>query len=272
MAYAIRYCQGYQFKAGNRKVWNVTGASNLEELRDRTSKQVLRRLKEDVLDLPDKIITPVYLRLKSKMYEGLMGEYYDWYDNKTDESNSLTVQFSKLMKVRQVIANEKVDSTIELAQNIIDQDKKVIIFTNFTDTLTKIKDHFGKQAVFLDGSCTKPQRQYAVDQFQENEKIKVFVGNLKAAGVGITLTAAEAVIMNDLSFVPSDHSQAEDRSYRYGQKSNVSVYYPIFENTIEGIIYDMLKNKKNIFETVMGDNLNKSDIIEEMMNKINTLR
>jgi SNF2 family DNA or RNA helicase len=78
--------------------------------------------------------------------------------------------------------------------------------------------------------------------------------------------------MNDLSFVPSDHSQAEDRSYRYGQKSNVSVYYPIFENTIEGIIYDMLKNKKNIFETVMGDNLNKSDIIEEMMNKINTLR
>jgi SWI/SNF-related matrix-associated actin-dependent regulator 1 of chromatin subfamily A len=248
------------------------GSSNLEELRDRTSNTILRRLKEDVLDLPDKIITPVYLRLKSKMYEGLMGEYYDWYDNKTDESNSLTVQFSKLMKVRQVIANEKVDSTIELAQNIIDQDKKVIIFTNFTDTLTKIKDHFGKQAVFLDGSCTKPQRQYAVDQFQENEKIKVFVGNLKAAGVGITLTAAEAVIMNDLSFVPSDHSQAEDRSYRYGQKSNVSVYYPIFENTIEGIIYDMLKNKKNIFETVMGDNLNKSDIIEEMMNKINTLR
>jgi SNF2 family DNA or RNA helicase len=159
-----------------------------------------------------------------------------------------------------------------LAQNIIDQDKKVIIFTNFTDTLNKIKNHFGKQAVHLDGSCTKPQRQYAVDQFQENEKIKVFVGNLKAAGVGITLTAAEAVIMNDLSFVPSDHSQAEDRSYRYGQKSNVLVYYPIFENTIEGVIYDILNNKKSVFETVMGDNINKADFIEEMMNKINTVR
>jgi SWI/SNF-related matrix-associated actin-dependent regulator 1 of chromatin subfamily A len=272
MAYAIRYCQGYQFKAGNRKVWNVSGASNLEELRDRTSRQVLRRLKEDVLDLPEKIITPVYLRLKSKMYENLMGEYYNWYDNKKEESNSLTVQFSKLMKVRQVISDEKVETTIELAQNIIDQDKKVIIFTNFTDTLNKIKNHFGKQAVHLDGSCTKPQRQYAVDQFQENEKIKVFVGNLKAAGVGITLTAAEAVIMNDLSFVPSDHSQAEDRSYRYGQKSNVLVYYPIFENTIEGVIYDILNNKKSVFETVMGDNINKADFIEEMMNKINTVR
>jgi SWI/SNF-related matrix-associated actin-dependent regulator 1 of chromatin subfamily A len=272
MAYAIRYCQGYQFKAGNRKIWNVTGASNLEELRDRTSRQVLRRLKTEVLDLPDKIISPVYLRLKSKLYEGLMGEYYDWYENKTDESSSLTVQFSKLMKVRQVIAEEKINDTIELVQNIIDQGKKVIIFTNFTNTLNKIADHFGKQAVRLDGSTSKPMRQHAVDQFQDNEKITVFVGNLKAAGVGLTLTAAEAVIMNDLSFVPSDHSQAEDRAYRYGQKSNVSVYYPIFENTIEGAIYDILIKKKNIFETVMGDNLDKADFIEEVMNRINNRR
>ena len=273
MAYAIRYCQGYQFNAGKRKVWNVSGASNLEELRDRTSRQVLRRLKTEVLDLPDKIISPVYLRLKSKLYEGLMGEYYDWYENKTSESSSLTVQFSKLMKVRQVIAEEKIKDTIELAENIIEQDKKVIIFTNFTDTLHKIAEHFGKAAVTLDGSTSKPARQYAVDQFQENDKIKVFVGNLKAAGVGLTLTAAEAVIMNDLSFVPSDHSQAEDRAFRYGQKNNVSVYYPIFDNTIEGAIYDILIKKKNIFETVMGDNLlDKGDFIEEVMNRINSRR
>jgi len=160
MAYAIRYCQGYQFKAGNRKVWNVTGASNLEELRDRTSKQFLRRLKTDVLDLPDKIITPVYLRVKSKEYENLMGEYYDWYRTNTGESSSLTLQFSKLMKVRQVIAEEKISQTIELAENILEQGKKVIIFTNFTDTLNRIADHFGKQAVRLDGSSSKPQRQY----------------------------------------------------------------------------------------------------------------
>jgi hypothetical protein len=91
----------------------VTGASNLEELKDRTSKQILRRLKENVLDLPDKIITPVYLRTSSKEYKDLMGEYYEWLKNKTDESSSLTVQFSKLMKVRKVIANEKVKDTID---------------------------------------------------------------------------------------------------------------------------------------------------------------
>ena len=271
MAYAIRYCQGYQFNAGKRKVWNVTGSSNLEELKDRTSKQILRRLKEEVLDLPDKIITPVYLRLKSKEYEDLMGEYYDWFEKKTDESSSLTVQFSKLMKVRKVIANEKAKQTIEFAENILEQGKKVIIFTNFTDTLQTIYQHFGKQAVYLDGSCNKVQRQYSVDQFQDNEKIKVFVGNLKAAGVGLTLTSAEAVIMNDLSFVPAEHSQAEDRAYRYGQKNNVLVYYPLFENTIEGSIYDILNHKKKIIGTVMGDDVseNVGDVVEEILNLIN---
>jgi SWI/SNF-related matrix-associated actin-dependent regulator 1 of chromatin subfamily A len=271
MAFAIRYCQGYQFMAGKRKVWNVQGASNLEELRDRTSKQTLRRLKTEVLDLPDKIISPVYLRLSSRDYEEMMGEYYDWYENKTDESSSLTVQFSKLMKVRKIIANEKVKHTIEFVENILEQGKKVIIFTNFTDTLQMIHNHFGKQSVYLDGSCSKPQRQYAVDQFQDNEKIKVFVGNLKAAGVGLTLTSAEVVIMNDLSFVPAEHAQAEDRAYRYGQKNNVLVYYPLFDNTIEGAIYDILNRKKQIINTVMGDDLleNGGDIVEEILNSIN---
>jgi SWI/SNF-related matrix-associated actin-dependent regulator 1 of chromatin subfamily A len=272
MAYVIRYCQGYQFNAGGRKIWNVTGASNLEELRDRTSGTILRRLKEDVLDLPDKIITPVYLRLKSKNYEEVMGEYYDWYDKNPDESKSLTVQFTKLTKVRQIIADEKISQTIELAENIIEQGKKVIIFCNFTDSLNKIVEHFGKISVKLDGSMSKPNRQHSVDEFQDNEKVRVFVSNLKAGGVGITLTAAEAVIFNDISFVPSDMAQAEDRAYRYGQKNNVLIYYPIFDNSIEAVIYDMVNAKKQVISTVMGDNQDNGDVAEEILQRINELR
>jgi SWI/SNF-related matrix-associated actin-dependent regulator 1 of chromatin subfamily A len=269
MAYAKRYCNGFQFNVGNRKVWNVQGATNLDELRDRTQTHILRRLKEEVLDLPEKIITPVYLRLKSKDYEELMGEYYDWYEQNTEETNSLTIQFGKLMKVRKVIAQEKINNTIELAENIIEQGKKVIIFTNFTDTLQQIYQHFGKSAVYLDGSCSKPHRQNSVDEFQTNDKIKVFVGNLKAAGVGLTLTSAEAVIMNDLSFVPAEHAQAEDRSHRIGQKNSTSVYYPLFENTIEGAIYDILNRKKKIISTVMGDDtMDDASTIEEMLKMI----
>ena len=76
--------------------------------------------------------------------------------------------------------------------------------------------------------------------------------------------------MNDLSFVPSDHSQAEDRAYRYGQKNSVSVYYPIFENTIEGFIYDILDRKKKVIGTVMGDlQESEGDIVEQILNEIN---
>jgi len=274
LAYVIRYCNGFQFRAGNRKIWNVMGASNLEELRDRTSGTILRRLKEDVLDLPDKIITPIYLDLKSKIYEEYMGEYYDWYDKNPDESKSLTIQFSKLTKVRQIIADEKISHTIELTENFLEQGKKVIIFCNFTDSLNRIYEHFGKSAVKLDGSMTQQQRQYSVDEFQTNDKIKVFVGNLLAAGVGITLTSGEAVIFNDLSFVPAHHQQAEDRSYRYGQKNNVLVYYPIFDNTIEAAIYDILNKKKEVIRTVMGDQIqeNIGDVAEEILSMINKYR
>jgi SNF2 family DNA or RNA helicase len=274
MAYVKRYCNGFQFKAGKRRIWNVSGASNLDELRERTQRQVLRRLKENILDLPEKIITPVYLRLKSKEYEELMGEYYDWYD-KSGEADSLTLQFSKLVKVRQVIAKEKINATIELIESVLEQDKKIIVFTNFTNSLELILEKFGKQAVRVDGSCSQKERQLAVDEFQNNEKIKVFVGNIKAAGVGLTLTAGEVVIMNDLSFLPSDHSQAEDRAYRIGQKNSVLVYYPIFDNTIEGIVYDILQKKKNIFETIMGDRISTEDngtTASEILDRINNLR
>jgi SNF2 family DNA or RNA helicase len=268
MAYVKRYCAGYQFNVGMNKVWNVNGASNLDELRERTSPLLLRRLKENVLDLPEKIITPIYLRLKSKEYEDVMGEYFEWVKNNPKESKSLSVQFSKLMKVRQIIADEKIKSTIEFIENTLEQEKKIIVFSNFTNSLNKIYEHFNKIAVKLDGSSTAKQRQESVDEFQTNDKIKVFVGNIKAAGVGITLTSANVVIFNDLSFVPADHSQAEDRAYRIGQKNSVSVLYPIFENTIEGIIYDMLDRKKKIISTVLGDNLFETDTTEDILTQI----
>ena len=77
--------------------------------------------------------------------------------------------------------------------------------------------------------------------------------------------------MNDLSFVPSDHSQAEDRAFRIGQKKNVSILYPLYENTIEQIIYNILQKKKNIIDTVMGDNMSDNDIFQEILSELKTL-
>jgi SNF2 family DNA or RNA helicase len=184
------------------------------------------------------------------------------------KKESLSVTINRLMKVRQIIAQQKVDYTCELIDKFIEQDKKVIVFTNFTSTLDMIHEKYKKNSVILDGRMSKQKRQDSVDRFQTEKKIKIFISNIIAGGVGITLTAAEGVIMNDLSFVPAHHSQAEDRAYRYGQKNSVLVYYPIFENTIEKIIYNMLQKKKNIIDQVMGDGEFSESFTSELLNQI----
>jgi len=251
-SYVRRYCKGYQFNVGNRKVWNTSGASNLDELRERTKAYVLRRMKTDILDLPEKIITPVFVELTSKMYDEELEEFTRISNDKKD-NETISVTLNRLMKIRQLIAYEKIQYTCELIDKCLDQGKKVIVFTNFTISLEMIHEKYKKNSVILNGSMSKEKKQESVDKFQNEDKIKIFISNIVAGGVGITLTAGEVVIMNDLSFVPAHHSQAEDRAYRYGQKNSVLVYYPVFENTVEKIIYNILQKKKGVIDQVMGD-------------------
>jgi SWI/SNF-related matrix-associated actin-dependent regulator 1 of chromatin subfamily A len=161
-----------------------------------------------------------------------------------------------------------VEHTCELIDNVLEQDRKVIVFTNFTVSLDMLREKYKKKCVVLDGRMSKDGRQQSVDRFQNDPKVKIFIGNIKAAGVGITLTAADVVIMNDLSFVPADHSQAEDRAYRYGQKNSVLVYYPVFENTIEMTVYNILQKKKSVIDQVMGDGEYSETFASELIKSI----
>lgn len=266
-SYVRRYCKGYQFNVGGKKIWNTSGASNLDELRERTKNLVLRRLKTDILDLPEKIITPIFLELKSNFYDSELEDFMK-ITKESKKNESISVTLNRLMAIRQLIAIEKVEYTCEIIDKCIDQGKKVIVFTNFTSTLDAIHEKYKKQSVVLDGRMSKDKRQESVDKFQNQDKIKIFISNIVAGGVGITLTAADTVIMNDLSFVPAHHSQAEDRAYRYGQKNSVLVYYPIFENTIEMIIYNILQKKKNIIDQVMGDGEYSDTFASELMKQL----
>jgi SWI/SNF-related matrix-associated actin-dependent regulator 1 of chromatin subfamily A len=251
-SYVRRYCKGYQFSVGNRKVWNTSGASNLDELRERTKSYVLRRMKIDILDLPEKIVTPVFVELTSKMYDEELEEFTRISNDKKD-NETISVTLNRLMKIRQLIAYEKVPYTCEIIDKCLDQGKKVIVFTNFTMSLDMLHEKYKQNSVILNGSMSKEKKQESVDRFQNEDKVKIFISNIVAGGVGITLTAGEVVVMNDLSFVPAHHSQAEDRAYRYGQKNSVLVYYPVFENTVEKIIYNILQKKKGVIDQVMGD-------------------
>lgn len=268
-SYVKRYCKGYQFtpKNSNRKIWNTSGASNLDELRERTKHLVLRRLKSEVANLPEKMISPLFLELNNTFYEDELEEFMRITEENKDKE-SLSVSIQRLTKIRQIIAREKIPYTCEIVDKYLNEGKKVIIFTNFTATLNELHEIYKRNSVVLDGRMSPSKRQESIDRFQNDSSIHVFIGNLEAAGAGITLTASEVTIMNDLCFVPASHLQAEDRSFRTGQKNNVIIYYPVFENTIEMIVYNILNRKKKNIDTVMGDMPEDEAFTKELLENI----
>ena len=276
--YAVRYCEAKQFfrtlKNGTKKqIWLTDGASNLEELASKTKNIILRRLKTEVLDMPDKVVTPMYQQLDKKGW-GEYNELWDEYvtkrileDKKTNEEQKSLVE---LILLRKFIAAQAIPYTIEMAENAIEMGRKVIIFTSFTEELEILQHHFGKIAVKHNGPMTTLQKQKSVDAFQQNAKIKVFIGNIKSAGVGITLTEGTVVIFNSFDWVPGSNEQAEDRAFRIGQKNDVNVYYQLFDNTISNRMWEMLNNKKDIISTIMGEkNLNEDEITTLLVEQLN---
>ena len=271
--YATRYCEGRKFfrtlKNGKkRQIWLTDGASNLEELASKTKNILLRRLKTEVLDMPDKVITPMHHLLDHKQqtnYEYLWEEYIMAKAAAGKKVREEQKDLVELILLRQFIAQQAIPYTIEMAENAIEMGRKVIIFTSFTEELETIANHFGKSAVKHNGPMTTNNKQKSVDAFQNNDKIKVFVGNIKSAGVGITLTEGTVVIFNSFDWVTGNNEQAEDRAFRIGQKNDVNVYYQLFDNTISTRMWDMLKNKKEIINTILGEKTLTEDEITNIL-------
>jgi SWI/SNF-related matrix-associated actin-dependent regulator 1 of chromatin subfamily A len=279
--FAIRYCDGKKFfktlKNGQKKqIWITDGASNLDELASKTKNIIIRRLKTDVLDMPDKVITPMYHRLNIKEwvgYENLWGEYLQKRTSEGKRNGSLQKDLVELILLRQFIAAAAIPYTIEMVENAIDMGRKVIIFTSFTEELEILANHFGKLAVKHNGPMSTTQKQKSVDAFQKNSKVKVFIGNIKSAGVAITLTEATVVVFNSFSWVTGDNEQAEDRAFRIGQKNDVNVYYQLFDDTISTRMWETLRQKKDIISVIIGDKkMTEEEItiamIEQLMNEL----
>jgi SWI/SNF-related matrix-associated actin-dependent regulator 1 of chromatin subfamily A len=271
--FAVRYCDGRQFfrtlKNGQRKqIWLTDGASNLEELASKTKNIIVRRLKTEVLDMPDKVMTPMHHMLDKKglkNYELLWEQYTEKRKLEGKKTNELQKDLVELILLRQFIALEAIPYTIEMVENAIEMGRKVIVFTSFTEELEIITNHFGKLAVKHNGPMTTTQKQRSVDAFQTNPKVKVFVGNIKSAGVGITLTEGTVVIFNSFDWVPGNNEQAEDRAFRIGQKNDVNVYYQLFDDTISTRMWNMLNSKKDVISTIMGDKKLTDDEITALL-------
>jgi SNF2 family DNA or RNA helicase len=223
--------------------------SNSEELSARKELYVLRRMKNEVLkDFVKKERAYIYLELspiEKKKYQALYKELGIKDENKLSADDFSKIQnMSQGIALRQFLAIKKVEHTARYISERIEDDNKIILFTNFIEEYELFKKQFDeKEAIFIDSSFSVTKKQELIDKFNKNESYKVLVGNLIPLGTGHNITSANEVVFNSLSWTAKDLLQGEDRSWRLGQKRDVNVSYMVFDETIELAVLDRVFSK-----------------------------
>lgn len=228
--------------------WDVSGAAHLDELHARTKNVMFRRTKAQCLDLPEKVrmmraaeVTGDALKTWKQSFVDAQFEYEQ---NQGMGKGEALVLLGKLRKAASIA---KIESAIEMASDILEQGDQVVIFTEFLATAKELHERLGGE--LLIGDTAVSDRQSLVDRFQAGQS-KVFISTSRAGGVGITLTAAQTVIMVDRPWTSGDAMQCEDRCHRIGQKNNVSVYW-LQWHEIDQKIDAILEQKQERIELVL---------------------
>jgi SWI/SNF-related matrix-associated actin-dependent regulator 1 of chromatin subfamily A len=258
--FAHKYCGAKHNGFG----WDFTGATNKEELHKILAGTIMiRRKKADVLpDLPDKLYSYIPMEISNRNeYEAAETNFINYLRQiKGDGAAKKASQAEHLVKIealKQLTVKGKMEQAINWIQNFIttgNGDSKLVVFTVHKVVIDALMDEFKSIAVKVDGSCSAEQRHAAVEKFQNDPDTKLFVGNIQAAGTGLTLTAASSVAFLELPWTPGELVQAEDRCHRIGQKDTVNVYYLLAEGTIEEKIAELLDEKRQVLEAVLDGN------------------
>jgi SWI/SNF-related matrix-associated actin-dependent regulator 1 of chromatin subfamily A len=230
--FGLRYCNGRYNGYG----WDYSGASRLEELAKTLSPWMLRRTKDEVLDLPPKL----------KTYQIL---------DAGGLANRRPADVGDLMRLRAELSVQKAPQTFERVVECVAGGQKAIIFSESLkalDLLEKLTRSSKMGIARIDGSVSSKRRQVEIDRFQNDPNVRIFLGQTVAAGSGITLTASSYVFFNDLSLVPAYHLQAEDRAHRIGTTGTVNVYYHGSNSIVDEALWGMLEDKLTCIATFEG--------------------
>lgn len=271
--FAKRYCGAFLKTIIRRAPYppirylDESGATNLPELARQLQGVMLRRKKKDVLDLPPKIVSTMECELTNewqKTYDSAWDDYMRFLAENPDEMRDMegilmARHLVEVQKLKQVCSRSKVARMVGDIRNAVEQGQKVIVFSQYTETIRQIHEALKEKtaagdpifAVTLTGADDMDERQKAVDAFQNEETVKVFIANIKAGGVGLTLTEASIVMFADMEWSPEIHAQAEDRAHRIGQEGTVNVYYYIATGTIEEDIVQILNDKKDVMNQIL---------------------
>lgn len=266
----------YQFKQHYCKLggWGgsqVVGYKNLEEIRAMMDNIMLRRLKTEVLDLPEKIrkieyvdMTPKQNQIYKEVYAGVMSDL-----QKIKFSNN---PLSMMIRLRQATGwtgiisdtiqeSAKMERMIELVQEIVASGQKAIIFSNWESMTEVAKDKLKSyNPAYITGATKADERMKEVERFQTDDKCKVIIGTIGAMGTGLTLTAAQNVIFLDSPWNMALKAQAEDRSHRIGTKGTVSVITLCCRGTIDERIEELVEKKGQIADALVDGKISIDDI------------
>lgn len=252
-SYERHYCAAHEKSVGRGKaIWDVTGAAHLDELSKKTSDVILRRTKKECLDLPEKLrqMRPAELSNEAeRVYDAKLQELVASYRARiasgevSDDAEALVT----LGQLRLAGSVAKVESAIELTEELREQGQSVVIFTEFVESARTLHAALGGE--LLTGETPTEERQAIVDRFQGGQST-VFIGTIKAGGVGLTLTAASHVILVDRPWTPGDAEQAEDRLHRIGQGQAVNAIW-LQHGAIDRAIDSLLEAKQERIDLVL---------------------
>ena len=253
--------------------WDFTGHSNIAELHEKLKICMIRRLKKDVLkELPDKTYSFVPIELDNeKEYKNAEKNFISYIrEKKGKEAAERVANVEALVKIealKQLAVKGKMKNVIEWIQDFLETDEKLVVFCTHKFVIIELMEVFKEIAVKVDGSVSGKNRQKAVDEFQTKDKVKLFVGNIEAAGVGITLTAASSLAFIELGWSPAKHNQAEDRIYaRLNDLHGANIYYLLAANTIEEKIANLLDTKRKVVDAVLdGIETEQASLLSELM-------
>ena len=264
LAFAKRYCDGHKNDYG---YWVTAGASNVAELAVQLQGIMLRRNTDEVLDLPEKQRTWIEVDVDPDVRERLNDAVGHFLSGERD-GKGRRMGIAMFSGARRRLAEAKVPQTLDYVKGAIDQGEKVLVFSCFTHATRRFTRALGDLAVTITGEVPTAKRQGIVDRFQNDDSVRVLVGQIHAAGIGINLTAARQVVFNDLDWVPANHWQAEDRTHRIGQTGTVNVTYMVARYTLEEFIRTILETKARIVDDIvegkaLGDAM-ESDVLVEL--------
>jgi SWI/SNF-related matrix-associated actin-dependent regulator of chromatin subfamily A-like protein 1 len=267
--YGKKYCGLHHNGYG----WDFNGASHTTELHKLLIESVMiRRLKSEVLaDLPEMMHSFVPIELDNrKEYQSAEQDFISFVQRtKGSEAAEKANNAATLVEIeglKQLAVKGKMKQVIDWINNFLEADGKLVVFAVHKFVIDQLMDAFKGISVKIDGSVSMVDRQKAVDAFQTDPKIKLFVGNIQAAGVGITLTAASSLVFIELGWSPSVMDQAAARIHRISQKFSVMIYYLLAVDTIEEKIAKLLDKKRKTVDAVMdGIETDQKSLLSELM-------